>query len=370
VTAAHVSVRVGSDGTLSLRNWATGAQCNPTTRLDLSGLDGQVLRLFERWMSLRDRSWQEEEIRVFGQLLHRRLFPGDCWDWVKRQAATREDDPVRLMLAFPADQASSRLASLPWEYLCAPDPVGGSGRFLVLEPWLVLSRVVPSGTLDYVERPDARVRILPVVGDATNSRLGIVDYDDVLQAIKESETRPGFSMLEPMLDATAAGLRATVTGPEGLRPHVVHFLGHGRFREGRGAVALCDPDGGTDWVDETRLARALCSDDWAPALVILHACEGGALQFEERFAGLAATLVQAGVLYVIAMQYAVTNSTARLFSTALYDALSQRRSLDEAVQGARRTVWEQTEDPRLLGVPMVYQRTAEPLLGGASKRGE
>jgi hypothetical protein len=364
VSAVQISVRVGSDGTLSLRNWANGAQCNPATRVDLSGLDGRVLRLFERWMSIRDRRWDEEEIRIFGQLLHRRLFPGDSWEWVGRQSDARGDDLVRLMLAFPADQPSSRLASLPWEYLCVPDRPGRNGRFLVLEPWLVLSRVVPSGTLEHVEPPDEQVRILPVVGDAANPRLGSVDYDDVLQAIKETEERRGFSMLPPMLEATAAGLRAAMSGPQNLRPHVVHFLGHGRFRDGRGAVALRDPGGGTDWVDESRLARALCSEDWSPALVVLHACEGGAVEFEERFAGLAPALVQAGALCVIAMQYAVTNTTARAFSTTLYAALAHRQSLDDAVHVARRALWEETEDPRLLGIPMVYQRTAEPLLIG------
>lgn len=362
MTAAQISVRVAADGGLSLRNWANGAQCNPAGRVDLRGLDGAVLRLFEQWLTLRDRHWDEQEIRVFGQLLHRQLFLDDCWDWVEAQAGSRGDDTVRLMLAFPADQASSRLASLPWEFLCVPDRPGRNGRFLVLEPWLVLSRVVPSGSLERVESPTDEVRILPVVGDSANPRLGAVDYDEVLQAIKETEVRAGFSLLDPLVDATVEELRACVSGAPGARPHVVHFLGHGRFRDGRGAVALRDTDGGTDWVEEDRLARAVCTDAWAPALVVLHACEGGAASFQERFAGLAPRLVQAGALCVVAMQYAVTNSTARTFSTALYAALARDRSLDEAVHDARRALWEQTEDPRLIGVPMIYQRTAEPLL--------
>lgn len=369
MSRVQITVRVGSDGALSLRNWANGAQCNPEGRVDLSGLDGRVLRLFERWLTVRDRRWDDEEIRTFGQLLHRRLFPGECWEWVERQARTRGDDAVRLMLAFPSDQASSRLASLPWEYLCTPDRPGRNGRFLVLEPWLVVSRIVPSGTLDQVDEPGSEVRILPVVGDAENPRLGRVDYHDVLAAIRQVGGRPGFTMLDPVIEATAAELRAAMAGREGLRPHLVHFLGHGRFRDGHGAVALRDPAGGTDWVDEKRLASTLCSDDWSPALVVLHACEGGAVDFGERFAGLAPTLVQAGTRYVIAMQYAVTNSTAVAFSTALYAAL-EGSPLDEAVHLARRALCEEGSDPRLLGIPMVYQRTAEPLLAGARGEGE
>jgi CHAT domain-containing protein len=232
--------------------------------------------------------------------------------------------------------------------------------------------VVPSGNLEQVDPPGEEVRILPVVGQARNARLGRVDYSDVLTSIKEAETRPGFSMLEPVLQATTDGLRAAVSS---LRPHVVHFMGHGRFRDDRGAVALSDSTGATgdtadiEWVEESRLARTLCPDDWSPALVVLHACEGGAVDFEERFAGLAPTLAQEGALCVIAMQYAVTNSTAVAFSTAMYAALAQGRSLDEAVQDARRAIWVRTADPRLIGVPMIYQRTAQPLLAVARQEG-
>lgn len=371
MSAPQIAVRVASDGTLSLRNWTTRAQCNPTARVDLSGLDGRVLRLFERWMTLRDRSWDWEEVRIFGQLLHRTLFPGDSWRWVERQAAPGHDR-VRLMLAFPADQAASRLASLPWEYLCAPDRPGRAGQFLVLEPWLVLSRVVPSGALEYPDGDMSRdpVRVLPVVGEADNRRLGAVDYEPVLTAIRRTGQARGFRILDPVVGATARRLREVVSDPVDGRPHIVHFLGHGRFREGRGAVALCDGAGETDWVEEHRLAEALCSPDWAPSLVLLHACEGGAIEFEERFAGLAPALAQGGTRCVIGMQYAVTNAAAVTFSTAVYRSMAAQRSLDEAVQDGRRELWEETHDPRLLGVPMLYQNTAQPLFEVPTGKGD
>lgn len=357
MTTADITLRISSDGTLSLRNWRNGAQCNPTERLDLRGLDGRVVRLFERWMTLRDRGWTEEEVRVFGELLHRRLFPRDCWGWVRRQAS--EFAVTRLMLAFPADDATSRFASVPWEYLCEPDRPGLTG-FLVFQPRLVLSRVVPSGTLDRVERPVENVRILPVVGEASNERLGIVDHRDVVHAIKRLQQRDEFTVLDELVEPREQALAERVAQ---TRPHVVHFIGHGRFRDGRGAVAVANADG--LWLDETRFARALCSDAWSPAIVVLHACEGGMIDYEYRFAGLAPAIVQHGALSVVAMQYAVRNSTATTFSTAMYSALADHKSLDESVQAARRELVDRASATRLVGIPMVYQRAAEPLLVAA-----
>jgi hypothetical protein len=359
MTSVDISVILSADGDLELRSWRNDARWSADVRVDLSGLDGRLLRLFERWMTLRDRTWEEEEIRVFGQLLHRMLFPSDSWSWVERQAAKRDGDVVRLMLAFPADAASSRLAAVPWEYLCTQDRPGNDGSFLVLTPWLLLSRVVPSGVLEETEPPGEQVRILPVVGEASNPRLGAVSYQPVLEAIQRTTSRPGFSTLDPLLDATEDRLAATVAEHH---PHVVHYVGHGRFREGRGAVALRNAQGDTTWLPEDRLARALCSGGWGPAIVILHACEGGAIDYEYRFAGLAPTIVRRGALCVVAMQYAVTNATAITFSEALYAALADHQSLDEALQTARRRLYDTTKDPRLLGVPTIYQRSAEPLL--------
>jgi CHAT domain-containing protein len=101
---------------------------------------------------------------------------------------------------------------------------------------------------------------------------------------------------------------------------------------------------------------------------VLHACEGGRNDYEYRHAGLAPSLVRQGVQCVVAMQYPVTNETANEFSRALYEALAGRQYLDEAVQTARQHIWKATKDARLLGVPMIYQRNAAPLLGAPAKK--
>jgi hypothetical protein len=356
-----ISVIVSPAGAVTARSWRGGGAKGGGHRVDLTGLDGRVLRMFETWLMAHDRVWNRDDIRVFGQLLHRSLFSAGIWNWIDTQIRDRGRNLVRLQLAFPADAASSRLASLPWEFLCAPDRPDREGTFLVLTPGLMLSRSVP-GPAGRAAVADRQVRILPVVGDAHNDWLGLVDYQPVLDAVTAAAERPDFAVLDPAVEVTDAQLGARVADD---RPHIVHFIGHGRFGEqtGKGAIALRAAEGGTRWVDEDALADLLCRDGWAPTIVVLHACEGGRNDYEYRHAGLAPSLVRQGVQCVVAMQYPVTNETAIAFSGALYDALAGHQYLDEAVQTARRHIWQSTGDARLLGVPMIYQRDAAPLLG-------
>lgn len=356
-----ISLIVDGRGDVTARAWRGGAAEKGERRVDLTGLDGRVLRVFERWLMVPDRSWDREDIQVFGRLLHRKLFSGKLWDWVERRLGERGDELLRLQLAFPIDAASSRLATLPWEFLCDPED-----RFLVLTPGLMLSRSLPPGvTARRTAATTDVVRVLPVVGETESDWLGPVDYEPVLEALATVDGKAGIEILEPEIQVTAAGLATAVAH---TRPHVLHYIGHGRFdeRSGKGAVALKGEDGATRWVDEDDLADRLCTPEWTPTVVVLHACEGGSTDYEYRYAGLAPTLVRRGVHSVVAMQYPLTNETANLFSTTLYDALAREQYLDEAVQTARHAIWDANRDARLLGVPMIYQQNAAALLGPAA----
>jgi hypothetical protein len=359
-----ISVIISPTGMVTGRSWRDDTQQSGTKAIGLSGLDGRLLRRLETWLMDHERAWDVEDIRVFGGLLHRLLFPeNEVWSWIQKKIDDRGPDLVRLQLAFHADANSSRLARLPWEFLCTPDRPGNDGRFLVLTPGVLLARSVPPGTPDRAPVVlDDGVRILPVVGDAENAWLGPVDYEPALDAIAAAGARHDFTVVDAVEQVDLDTLVATVAEE---RPHVVHYIGHGRFTEdtGRGSIALRATDGQTQWVDENDLADGLCTDEWAPTVVVLHACEGGRTDYEYRHAGLAPALVRRGVQCVVAMQYPVTNEQAIAFSSSLYDALAKGQYLDEAVQTARDQLWKTFKDPRLLGVPMVYQRNAAPLLG-------
>jgi CHAT domain len=332
-------------------------------------LNADLIGLFERWLTLRDRVWRDDEIRVFGSLLHRCLFSDEIWFWIQAQIDSRDPGKrIRLELTFPADLPYSRLAAIPWEYLYRPDRPGKNGIFLAADPGLILSRYIPleDGEPENAFTPEQHLQVLVVVSQPADPRLEPVEYEDVLAAIGDACSKLGFSMTV-MHNPTVEDLRQEVR-QRPQPPHLVHFMGHGEFDPGlgRGSLAFSHPAGGTDWVGDHRLATVLVQDGTGPRAVVLHSCEGGRADFTVNFAGVAPQLVRSGVQCVAAMQYAVTNETAVSFSTSLYDRLADGVDLDTAVQEARSQISRGSvpPDPRLLGIPVVYLQNRTPLLQG------
>jgi CHAT domain len=331
----------------------------------LEGLDGELVHHFERWLTLRDRTWLEDEIRAFGRLLHRCLFPHkpyDVWSWIQDRMRESLDEPVRLSLEFPTGRKYAHVAAIPWEYLYAPGIFGDEGFFLARDPKVVLSRYAP-GTGKRLP-PEPLLRVLPVLANPSDNVLGPVVAGDVLAVLAKIAAQTQFEVLgvECNPDEHALGQAVSTS-----RPHVVHFMGHGRFDSdtGIGSLALRNsgPGAAYEWVSDRSVADRLCPNGHTPRVVVLHTCEGGRADTSFRFAGLAPELISRGVQCVIAMQYPIRNNAAQEFSTALYEQLSAGLQLDEAVQGCRdRMAISMRRDPRLIGVPMLYQRSADPVL--------
>lgn len=357
---------MNSDGCVRGRRLAN-SDPSPRSQVRYDKLDADLIGLFERWLTLRERSWRDQEIRVFGSLLHRCLFGDDIWFWIQSAIDSRaRGTRIRLELVFPADLPYSRLAAIPWEYLYRPDRDGKNGIFLAADPGLILSRYIPleDGEKEGDFVPEQRLQVLVVVSQPADPRLEPVEYEDVLAAIDDTCAKLGFGVTV-MHNPTADELRqAALQGPQ--RPHLVHFMGHGEFDPGlgQGALAFSQPGGGTDWVGDRRLATVLTQDGTGPRAVVLHSCEGGRADFTASFAGVAPQLVRSGVQCVAAMQYAVTNETAIAFSTCLYERLADGVDLDAAVQDARALISLESRppDPRLLGIPVVYLQNRTPLV--------
>ncbi len=372
MTGERIRVTVSADDAVSARHFGRHLE-SKQGRLALEGLDSRLVHHFEQWLTLRDRTWRPDEIQSFGMLLHRCLFPPepyDVWGWIKQQIAASPGETVRLTLQFPAGRRHAHLAAIPWEYLHTPGS-GPGDFFLARHPGLVLSRFAPTAPGGAPLVPLATLVVLPVVSDPSPDRLGPVDADEVRETLHEVLTKPRFDLLPAVVNPDADRLAREVAD---ARPDVVHYMGHGRFdpETRTGALALRDPDPGRryEWVDERRVADAVCPAGHAPRVVVLHTCEGGHADTTFRFAGLAPALISRGVQCVVAMQYPIRNDTASRFSTALYRQLAGGAQLDEAVQACRDALSDHLgKDPRLVGVPVLYQHRADPVLAQATAAG-
>src|SRR6266571_5940644 len=107
-------------------------------------------------------------------------------------------------------------------------------------------------------------------------------------------------------------------------------------RVGKGEIALLDIDEtSVRWVRDREFTEFFIQMHSVPHLAFLHLCEGGVIDFNANFAGLAPQLVRAGIQAVVAMQHPISNNAAIIFSRVFYRELSKGAPIDTAVQDGR-----------------------------------
>ncbi|MCZ2526253.1 CHAT domain-containing protein [Streptomyces sp. HB2AG] len=267
-----------------------------------------------------------------------------------RQKAEEQDEVLRLVFRI----RSPELAALPWELLHNPK----MGGYLSLSQPLV--RHVE------VLEPVAPLRVAPplhILGMvALPGSLGTLDAEkekESLQAaltplVEEGLVRLTWVQGQTKQDLTAALLSGC---------HVLHFVGHGKFDEQRreGMVIFADERGREDPLHAEALGALISLARPRPRLVVLNSCETGTGSSEDLFSSAAAVLEHT-VPAVVAMQFAVTDHAAVLFSYAFYQALAANRSVDEAVRAGRVALRVYKDDSLECFTPILYQRSGDARL--------
>ncbi len=256
--------------------------------------------------------------------------------------------PLRLRLAV----SGAALEGLPWEFIHWGDSGTEMTDFLGLHPRLRLVRESPdrigAGKKDSFK--DFFEALQPVTGP-------------VKMLIAHADPRaPGYPAL-PHLAREAAAVRSVLlprrveveelpgATPAMLQrrlrewePHIMHLMGHGAVRpSGEGIALQGEHEGSAAFVYAEELLG------WLPAavrLVVLSACRTSAES------GMARFLSAAGVPAVVAMQLPLRDSAAAAFSRALYAALFEPCTTEEAVWRARTQVQGMGPD---WGVPILYR---------------
>jgi len=356
---SEIAVTISENGDVELRG--DNDAILRGQRHGVQGVDAELIRVFERGLRDRGRDWQFADIRAFGSLLHRSLFPSDTWRWVEERIdALPRGDRIRFQLAFPA-RGLGHLAAIPWEYLRVPDRDGREGFFLATDRRLMLTRYLPMERGRPKSAPAERVTVLVLVSQPDDPTLGEVIAEPVLTSLEDIASNLPLDVAvrhQPTRDT----LSEVVTE---LHPDFIQFIGHGQYDDPgeEGRIALVDETGRADWVGEAVLAQILGDEGDMPKLVFLHSCSGAQTDYRASFAGLAPRLIRRGTQCVVAMQYAVTNRMALAFSKGFYRGLAEGLPLDEAVQAGRRGLAVHYEsDPRLMGIPVVYLNSRDARL--------
>ncbi|MFF7309173.1 CHAT domain-containing protein [Streptomyces sp. NPDC008137] len=279
----------------------------------------ELTKLFDRGVADTDRAQA-------GEQLYTALLGGDLaphWAALRTAAA-----PSHRVLRIRLEISPPELRPLPWELL------RDRNQWLWRRPELRWRR----GVADRSEAPDVvrelgPLRVLVVVCNPPHDDRVLAEQE--LAVISGAlERSPGLTHLE-VLDAPrdAAELSRRI---DRLRPHVVHFIGHGMPRPGSGSpvLAFVPAEGGAD---DWELAAESIADltTWKPMLVVINACHAGKADPADWIGGMAQAFLDAQTRAVVSMQDDVASDAAVDFSAKFYEELGASRPLDDAVAAAR-----------------------------------
>ena len=248
------------------------------------------------------------------------------------QALRTGRTPLLLMLP-------GALAGLPWELLCDPQQLAEQGFLARRRP---LMRFHPSDTPADTPVPSLplplRVFLLisspPGLGENTR-----VDVESERAAIEQAthKAREDGQLYLRVEDIVT--LQRVQDALIDFQPHIVHYIGHGEYKEQRGGLLLWEDERGNELpITDEQLAEILCLRNLHA--VVLHACQTGKSNARTDGLSLAETLAHKGLPAILAQQADFSYESSQLASKAWYTALTAGQSFVEALLKVRQTLIE------------------------------
>jgi CHAT domain-containing protein len=241
---------------------------------------------------------------------------------------------------------------LPWELLFEQEYLGLRLRYPIVR-YLDL----PDPPRPLADQPP--LRVLVAVSQPKDTRPLQVDTElaHLSKALTPLADKAELDVLDP---ARSDGLLAKLR--QGC--HVLHYIGHGLFKDTEGYLILEDADERPELVSASLIGRMVA--DTGLRLVVLNACQTAVPGLDRTFGGVAHQLVRAGMPAVVAMQMAIADGTAVAFSRHFYGALADGWPVDAAVQEGRRSImtalgneWNKRVD---WAIPTLYMRAPDGLI--------
>lgn len=249
------------------------------------------------------------------------------------------------------------LQKLPWEMLCHPDT----------EDFLCLSRrtpVVRSLEAHRERRPAIpRPRRLRILAVAASPKA----YPALAVAQELTNLRNAWEGQEKIVEITFLKGEGLEEMRQALRkaPHILHFMGHGRFdKESGEGVLLFERGDGTDQPFEGRPLAQLLHDCESLRLVVLNAChtaDAVGSQGPSPFTGVASSLVMGGVPAVVAMSGPVSDLAAVAFSRMFYQRLAAGDTIEAAMTEGRLAI-QRAEPGDGWATPTLFLRSPDGIL--------
>lgn len=262
-----------------------------------------------------------QDMQAVGRALFGALFPSEIRDLWARAQSRHETEELRIRL----DIEPSELAALPWEMIF------DGKRYLGLRPRFPIVRYLKFADAVPPHPIKSPLRVLIAISQPT----GTPSIDTDAQVTKICQT-----LLQLENDVQVETLehtrRDTLLERLCQGYHVLHYIGHGKVKDGESYLILEDVDEQPDGVAASLLSSMMADSDLH--LVVLSACKTSISRKERIFTGLAQQLVRAGVPTVIAMQLTIADTSAFSFNHGFYGALVAGKPVEIAVQEGRLAI--------------------------------
>lgn len=304
--------------------------------------------------SIQQRSINAKLLKALGSKLYQTLFPPRILALFHATVADARNHNcgVRLRLVFESPER----AALPWEFLYDVD----TKTFLGNNIQTALSRYINVPLPPNEIRVSLPLKILLVIASPTDLvKLDTDGEEKLICDALSTQIEGGRIKLDVLHEATISNITQKLQE----NPYsVIHFIGHGVFRDDRGFIALVDEDGKAKLLDDESFANFFLGN-LSLGLVVLNSCQGAEVSSNQIFAGIAPHLVQRGIPAVVAMQYSILDSTAKLFADEFYRTLALGWPVDAAIQTTRNAISiEVGLDKRDFATPVLYMRARDGVI--------
>jgi hypothetical protein len=258
------------------------------------------------------------------------------------------------------------LQALPWELLFD----AADDEFLTLSGRALVTRYlsVPRGAPPLDVTPPLCV----LVAVASPQGHPALEVDAEVAAVRKAlapARAEGLAQVETLPHARVMTLRQALRD---VRPHVLHFAGHGAVGPDGGALVLEDEAGDAALLTARQLRIMLQRSGADVRLAVLNACltargepvEAAAFDAQRRaLLGAGPALVRAGLGAVVAMQFSLNDASARLFARDFYDTVARLEPVDLAVSRAREALaLEAGTDSRDWATPVLFLRARDGVI--------
>ena len=313
-------------------------------KLELTHVD----RLYSKLSEVASMGANEAALNGVGGDMFKALFAdsiGVLYQQALGQVNVRPDEGVRIRLRIEPPQ----IAALPWELLYDADR----------NCFLATSKKTPLLRYMDLHRPVRELQtalplkiLIAIPGD---SGLDVQqEKKKVLEALASLQGAIEVDVLEGSV--TSEGIsRALVM----KQFHVLHFIGHGAFRDDKGCLTLNDAQNGHDDLVSAREFAYHFQDYPSMKLIVLNSCSG-AKSAKGALTGVAQELVRIGIPAVVAMREIVTDEAAKLFAANFYFQLcfgDDRGRVDIAVSHARNRLIAELADSEEFSNPILFMRS-------------